>query len=50
LIEPRGHGPSSGVGTTGQGDRDFAAAGPDGNLAWNAMLRLVERLYPDYKD
>lgn len=20
------------------------------NLAWDAMLRLVERLYPDYKD
>lgn len=36
--------------TGSQGDRDFAAAGPDGNLAWNAMLRLVERLYPDYKD
>jgi ribulose-5-phosphate 4-epimerase/fuculose-1-phosphate aldolase len=29
-------------------------AGDDGerqpNLAWDAMLRLAERLYPDYKD
>jgi hypothetical protein len=24
--------------------------GEDPSLAWDAMLRLVERRYPDYKD
>jgi hypothetical protein len=33
----------------GQGKDDYSNdAAP--NLAWAAMLRLVERLYPDYKD
>jgi ribulose-5-phosphate 4-epimerase/fuculose-1-phosphate aldolase len=33
----------------GNGDDDYSLDGqPD--LAWDAMVRLVERLYPDYKD
>jgi ribulose-5-phosphate 4-epimerase/fuculose-1-phosphate aldolase len=31
------------------GTGDYADEGGP-NLAWDAMLRLVERLYPDYKD
>jgi ribulose-5-phosphate 4-epimerase/fuculose-1-phosphate aldolase len=30
-------------------DDDYAT-GKNPNLAWDALLRLVDRLYPDYKD
>jgi ribulose-5-phosphate 4-epimerase/fuculose-1-phosphate aldolase len=33
----------------GNSSDDYSLDG-QGNLAWNAMLRLVERRYPDYKD
>jgi ribulose-5-phosphate 4-epimerase/fuculose-1-phosphate aldolase len=33
----------------GDGDRDFATDGGP-NLVWDAMMRLVERVAPDYKD
>ena len=33
----------------GDSSDDYSLNGHS-NLAWNAMLRLVERLYPDYKD
>ena len=29
---------------------DDYSTGENPNLAWNALLRLVERQYPDYKD
>jgi hypothetical protein len=32
----------------GHSEDDYSATG--GALVWEAMLRLVERLYPDYKD
>jgi ribulose-5-phosphate 4-epimerase/fuculose-1-phosphate aldolase len=34
----------------GDSSEDDYSTGEDPKLAWAAMLRLVERLYPDYKD
>jgi ribulose-5-phosphate 4-epimerase/fuculose-1-phosphate aldolase len=34
----------------GDHSEDDYTTGENPNLAWDAMLRLVERLYPDYKD
>jgi hypothetical protein len=38
------------TGLANTGTEDDYTTGENPNLAWDAMVRLVERLYPDYKD